>query len=206
MNSYSIIRDEEYKMLGSLRLEGSILDLGGNIDSEYHDLIKGKHKFTSVNVDPKHGCDMVFDIQDPFPIESESFDAAISMNVFEHIFGFHNAFSETARVLKKGGTFVFAVPYMHHIHGCPDDYFRYTDSTLEKILKINGFKEIAIHELGFGLFSLIFQTCSGMLPSFMKPTLKLFFVSIDKVLLKLFKRYVALAKRIPLGYFVIAKK
>lgn len=206
MKVYSIIREEEYKKLSSLSLDGSVLDLGGNVDSEYHALIKGGHKITSVNVDPKHGCDLVFDIQEHFPIENEKFDAAISMNVFEHIYGFQNAFSETFRVLKKGGTFVFATPFMHHIHGCPDDYMRYTNSTLEKILKVNGFKDVNIQEIGFGVFSLIYQTCSGMLPTFLKPFFKVSFVTLDKVLLKLSKRYVALAERIPLGYFVIAKK
>lgn len=206
MKIYSIIREEEYRKLSKLEIKGSILDLGGNMKSEYHSLIKGDHKFTSVNIDSKYGCDMVFDIQNPFPIENEKFDAVISMNVFEHIYGFENAFSETYRVLKKNGTFVFAVPFMHHIHGCPDDYFRYTNSTLEKCLIIRGFKDIKIQEIGFGLFSLIYQTCSGMLPSFTKPVFKNLFISIDKILLKVSNKYVTLAKRIPLGYFVIAKK
>lgn len=206
MKVYSIIREEEYKKLANLRLGGSVIDLGGNVNSEYHALIKGSHKITSVNVDPKHGCDLVFDIQKPFPLESQKFDAAISLNVFEHIYGFQNAFTETFRVLKPGGTFVFTTPFMHHIHGCPDDYMRYTNSTLEKILKISGFKDIDIQEIGFGVFSLVYQTCSGMLPTFLKPFFKVSFVAMDKVLLRLSKRYAAMAERIPLGYFVTAKK
>lgn len=52
---------------------------------------------------------MVFDIQEPFSIESGTFDALLSMNVLEHIYGFDNALLETSRVLKKGG--VFFLPF-----------------------------------------------------------------------------------------------
>lgn len=206
MKSYSIIRDEEYKNLSQVALDGAILDLGGNTDSEYHKLIKGAHTFTSVNIDASHGCDLVFDIQEKFPLESGSFDAVLSMNVFEHIYGFHNAFSESARVLKPGGALVFAVPFMHHIHGCPDDYMRYTKSTLEKLLVDNGFKRIDIREVGKGVCSLVYQSVSGALPSLLKPLFKGVAVGVDTLLYKAIPRYRAMAERIPLGYFVVAYK
>ncbi|HVY54292.1 MAG TPA: methyltransferase domain-containing protein, partial [Thermodesulfobacteriota bacterium] len=158
------------------------------------------------NIDRSHPCDMIFDIQEKFPLETGSFDAVISMNVFEHIYGFHNAFSESARVLKAGGTFVFAVPFMHHIHGCPDDYMRYTKSTLEKLLLENGFKRMDIREIGYGICSLVYQSASGALPRIIKPAFKAVAVGIDKALLKIIPRYRAMAERIPLGYFVVAHK
>lgn len=206
MKSYSIIRDEEYKNLSGVSLDGAILDLGGNTTSEYHKLIKGAHTFTSVNIDASHGCDMVFDIQEKFPLESGTFNAVLSMNVFEHIYGFHNAFSESSRVLKPGGALVFAVPFMHHIHGCPDDYMRYTKSTLEKLLTQNGFKRMDIRELGKGAFSLMYQSVSGALPTVLKPFFKNLAVGIDGLLYKSIPRYRAMAERIPLGYFVVAYK
>jgi SAM-dependent methyltransferase len=205
MQVYSIIREEEYKRLQGLTLDGVILDLGGNIKSEYHALIKGSHTFKSVNIDPAHGCDMVFDIQKPFPLESKSFDAVISMNVFEHIFDFQNAFSESARVLKSGGMFVFAVPFMHHIHGCPDDYMRYTKSTLEQLLSSNGFGKMSVDEIGKGLFSFFYQSIAGVFPNFLKIIIKPICVGIDN-LFCLSKRYRDLTERIPLGYFVVAVK
>ncbi|HVT75236.1 MAG TPA: methyltransferase domain-containing protein [Candidatus Paceibacterota bacterium] len=206
MKSYSIIRDGEYKNLAEVTLDGAVLDLGGNIGSEYHTLIKGTHNFTTVNIDPSHGCDLVFDIQEKFPLETGSFDAVLSMNVFEHIYGFHNAFSESSRVLKPGGTLVFAVPFMHHIHGCPDDYMRYTKSTLEKLLLENGFKRMDIREIGQGVCSLVYQSMSGALPVFLKPFLKGIAVSVDRFFWNIAPRYRAMAERIPLGYFVVAHK
>jgi SAM-dependent methyltransferase len=206
MRAYSIIRDEEYKRLKALSIDGDILDLGGNKDSEYHPLIQGKHRFTSVNIDSKYGCDMVFDIQEKFPLHDGSFDGVLSMNVFEHIYSFRNPFTEAARILRKGGVLVFAVPFMHHIHGCPDDYMRYTKSTLEKLLLESGFKTVAVKEIGSGLFALNYQTVAGALPGFSKPFLKKLALSLDRILLKVSKRYRDLAERIPLGYFAVAYK
>lgn len=206
MKTYSIIRDGEYEKLRTLTIEGTILDLGGNFNSDYHDLIKGKHTVTTVNITPEYGCDMVFDIQEPFPLESGKFDAVMSMNVLEHIYGFDNAVAETSRVLKNGGIFIFAVPFMHHIHGSPDDYFRYTRSAIEKMLKEHHFTEIEIQEIGLGLFSLFYQSAAGMFPSVLKGLFKNIAILIDRILGKLSGRYRNVAKRIPLGYFVTAKK
>lgn len=206
MKIYSILREGEYERLRILEINGSILDLGGNTNSEYHSLLKGNHSVSTVNISNKYGCDMVFDIQEKFPIESEKFDAVLSMNVLEHIYGFDNVITETFRVLKKGGIFIFAVPFMHHIHGNPDDYFRYTRSALEKILEEHHFTEIDVQEIGFGLFSLLYQTTAGMLPSVLKGLFKNIAISVDRFLGKLSGRYRNVAKRIPLGYFVTAKK
>ncbi|MCK5021971.1 MAG: methyltransferase domain-containing protein [Candidatus Pacebacteria bacterium] len=206
MKIYSIIRDGEYKKLNKLEIEGSILDLGGNSNSEYHKLIKGEHIVTTVNINPEYGCDMVFDIQKNFPIESEKFDAVLSMNVLEHIYKFDNVISETSRILKKGGKFVFTVPYMHHIHGSPDDYFRYTRSAIERMLKDHNFTNIEIDEIGLGVFSLFYQSIAGVFPTFLKLIFKNIAVFIDKLFYKISKRYRNVAKRIPLGYFVVTKK
>ena len=206
MKTCSIIRDGEYEKLSTLAINGAILDLGGNLSSEYHNLIKGNHTVTTVNINAEYGCDMVFDIQETFPIESEKFDAVLSMNVLEHVYGFDNVISETFRVLKKGGTFIFAVPFMHHIHGSPDDYFRYTRSAIKKMLKEHNFTDIEIQEIGLRLFSLFYQSSAGMFPTFLKGVFKNSARAIDQLLGKLSSRYQNVAKRIPLGYFVIAKK
>lgn len=206
MKTYSIIRDGEYEKLGTLMIDGTILDLGGNLNSDYHDLIKGKHAITTVNITPEYGCDIVFDIQEPFPLESEKFDAVLSMNVLEHVYGFDNVISETFRVLKKKGIFIFAVPFMHHIHGSPDDYFRYTRSAIVRMLKGNNFVNIEIEEIGLGLFSLFYQSSAGMFPGPIKVIFKNLALFIDLILFKLSQRYRDVSKRIPLGYFVTARK
>lgn len=205
--NYSIIRGHEYKLLSKLKLQGHVLDIGGSKKSGYQELIGGNHTFTTVNIDASYECDLVFDIQNKFPLESNSFDAAISMNVLEHIFDFHNVFAEVNRVLKPGGLFVNTTPFMHHVHGSPDDYFRYTKSAISSLAQKYDFEVIEIQPLGYGLFSLLWQSIGGWVPT---NTLRLLgkkmSIAADKLLLH-FKKYQELRDRIPLGYyFVLVKK
>jgi len=207
LKSYSLIRSQEYVELKKLDLCGKILDLGGSQKSGYHELFNHDNQITTANLDDSYGCDLIFDIEQKFPLSDNEFDCCVALNVLEHIFNFHNVFQEAGRVLKPNGKFVLAVPFMHQIHGSPDDYFRYTKSALIKLLEQNNFSEIEIKELGFGFFSLIFSLIGGSLPA----CLRLFFMNCanikDKICSVIFgTRYEKLKKRIPLGYFAVAKK
>jgi len=204
---YSIMRSLEYAYLNKINFSGDVLDIGGSKKSGYHELINGAEKIVTANINPDFGCDLVFDIQETFPLDDGSFDVVISLNVFEHIFNFQKAFSESSRVLKPGGQFVFAVPFMYQIHGSPDDFFRYTESALRRLLKENNFQVEKIIPLGYGLMSLNFQLIGGILPTlFLKNIFKLISVNIDKFFLRFSKRYRKFCNKTPLGYFVIANK
>lgn len=204
--SYSILRDQEYVCLKELKLRGQILDIGGSKKSGYHELL-GNAYITTANIDPAYGCDLVFDIQERFPISDEIYDYCIALNVLEHIYKFENVFKEVNRILKYDGSFIFATPFMYQIHGSPDDYFRYTKSAIIKLASENGFTVNDIQEIGLGLFSLFFQVTGGALPgNVLKKICKKTCLFLDRFLLKISKRYRILCERIPLGYFVIATK
>jgi SAM-dependent methyltransferase len=201
----SLIRLEEYTLLKKLEPVGELLDLGGSTKSGYHELLPGVVSITTVNINREYGCDLVFDIQKPFPLETDTFQTVLAINVLEHIFDFHAVVRETFRVLKPKGRFVVAVPFMFHIHGSPDDYFRYTESALRTLMSQYGFININVSFLGHGLFSLVFQTIGGVFPSFIQGFFGFFFSKIDS-LLCVWKRYRLFAQKIPLGYFVVAQK
>jgi SAM-dependent methyltransferase len=151
---------------------------------------------------------LVFDIEKSFPLEDNSFDFILLMNVLEHIYKFENVISESSRVLKKEGKIYLAVPFMHQIHGSPNDFFRYSKATLERLLLENNFEKIEIKELGFGFLSLGFQTFFiGFIPFlFCKNVVKSLFILIDKIILKFSPRYRRWAKNNPMGYWVSATK
>lgn len=208
MKTTSIMRSLQYKALSTVTLEGSVLDLGGSRKSGYQELVKGTHTWTVVNIDEKYGYDLKFDIEKKFPIDDASYDNVVSMNLIEHIFDTHNIFAETARVLKQGGSFVSAVPYMHHIHGSPDDFVRYTDSAYKKFADRYGFEVIRMDSLGFGFFCLFFQTFTiyKTLPfGWLFNLVKQICIGLDGILLAI-PYYKKLALSIPLGYFWIMKK
>jgi SAM-dependent methyltransferase len=207
MKSYSILREEEYKQLRSLSLDGNILDVGGSKKSGYQNLIKGKNSFFVINIDKNCEPDLEVDIEKIFPFENESFDHAVCLNVLEHVFEVQHVFSEQVRCVKKGGSLVVATPFIHHIHASPDDYLRYTSSFYERLAKKNNCTIETITPLGEGFFSLCFQCIGGKIPTFyLKFIFKKIFISIDRFLNKFSSKYRKLTSTIPLGYFVVFRK
>jgi SAM-dependent methyltransferase len=75
-----------------------------------------------------------------------SVDALVSICVLEHIYDFDRFFSESYRCLKPGGRLLLIVPFLYFFHGAPDDFFRFTESALDRLL--NNFKILLKKALG----------------------------------------------------------
>ncbi len=215
MRTYSILRTKEDAELAKRTLTGRVIDLGGHKGSSYFALIKSKEQVEVANFDSEQvgthkassKADHVFDFEKPFPLPDTSFDTVLCMNVMEHIFNYQNLLSETYRILKHGGRFYLSVPFFFNIHGSPNDYFRYTRATLDRLLTEQGFSDVIVIELGDGPCSVIFQTFGGSIPTM---PLKMFFkniaIGIDQLFSRFSHRYASIRKRVPLGYFVSASK
>jgi SAM-dependent methyltransferase len=186
---------------------GKILDVGGSKKSGYHELLQGAPHFHVINLDPTCEPDTFVDIEKTYPFKDDEFDGAVCLNVLEHIFEFQNAFSEQVRCVKRGGKMIFATPFMHHIHGSPDDYIRYTESSYRRLADKYDCTIESITPLGYGFFSLGYQCVGGVVPTtFIKNILRVIAVSLDTFFNRISKRYQKLTSRIPLGYFVVMVK
>jgi len=208
----SLLRKFEYEAISQVKIDGKILDLGGDRRSGYHELIKGEYKIEVVNINKETGADLCFDLEKVFPITSESYEAVMCVNVLEHIFNYKNVLDESFRILKKGGKLVGVVPFIFNVHGSPDDYFRFTRTALKRILKEAGFADLRVEELGTGIFSVIFQIKYGFFRFiYLRKLAMKFYIMLDKILIqkiiKSLKPNNHLSeKHLPLGYFFIAKK
>lgn len=202
----SVWRKLLYKELSEVELDGEILDLGGSIQADYHSIIKGHHNITAANLDKGCQNDLLIDLEKKFPIDGERYDAITCINVLEHIFDYNNLLSESHRVLKSGGLIVISTPFIFQRHPCPNDYWRYTKECLQKILENNGFGEIAIKEIGRGVFTATGQVRQGI---YKINCLKFFSIYLnlllDKILWLIFKKDFLL-KNYPIGYLTVAKK
>lgn len=206
-STHSIIRSHEYSMLSRNSLSGTILDVGGSKKSGYHELIKGSPKIHVINLDPTCEPDTFVDIEKPFPFTDGQFDGSICLNVLEHIFEAQHAFLETVRVVRPGGTLLFATPFMHHIHASPDDYLRFTESSYRRLAEKSGCEIVSITSLGQGFFSLGYQCIGGALPTnLVRQITKKIALALDAFGNRFSKKYQTLTARIPLGYFVVMKK
>lgn len=208
----SLLRRCQYDEMAKLTVAGRVLDLGGDRRSGYHELLGGSHKIEVVNLNEACQPDFRFNIEESFPLAAETYDAVICLNVLEHIFNFQNVLNESARVLKPGGRFIGATPFLFNIHGSPDDYFRYTGSALRRAFASAGFREARVAELGYGLFSVGYQLTFGLYRfNSIRSLAMRTAVGLDKALLHKLLKLARPGHRLtqmflPLGYFFEAQK
>ncbi|MBP6946044.1 MAG: methyltransferase domain-containing protein [Candidatus Pacebacteria bacterium] len=207
MATKSFLRREEYKALSKLSIDGAILDVGGSKKSGYHELIQGSHTITTGNINESYGTDVIFNAEDAWPFENASFDGVLFINLLEHLYKYENAVREASRVLKSGGVVVGVVPFMFNVHGSPNDYFRYTRSTLERLFTENGFTHIEVRELGTGAFSVIYHCLLGFVRwNWLATPLIALCRSLDGFIKFLKPDNLLSQKQMPLGYYFEARK
>ena len=131
---YSMFRMLVYERIEGIQLRGLTLDLGGGRVNSYHHLFDIQGRIDSVNIDTHRRPTYVADMNRPLPFRSNSFDHVICFNTLEHIHDADLALSEMLRVLKQGGSFHIAVPFLYPVHGDPDDFHRHTASWWEQYL------------------------------------------------------------------------
>jgi SAM-dependent methyltransferase len=203
----SILRMLQYRSLASLSISGRILDLGGSTKSGYHEFFSDHSIIDTLNIDSKTGANIVGSVEEPLPLESSTYDYVLAINLIEHVYKVGNVFRESERVLKSKGKFVVMVPFFHHIHGSPDDYHRYTASSLRRMAEDVDLEIIEIRELGGGLFSTWFQMLGGAIkPRVLRDLVKDFSAATDSFLSSISKGYARMVKNNPLGYLMIAIK
>lgn len=203
----SLWRQLLYTELTTITLTGTVLDLGGYRSSLYHQYLQGKPTIKAANLDDGEDKDYTFDFEQPFPLPDSAFDGAVCINVLEHIFDYQNVLDESYRVLKPGAQIVLAVPFLIRYHPCPNDYWRYTESTLQRIFSTAGFSEIEIRPIGTGVcgaaYSMQHNLCRFAPIQWVGMRLAVLF---DRGLSWLKPTSTLTKKYYPLGYVVIARK
>lgn len=201
------------RSLFNLRLEreagltGIIVDLAGGKASYLSTL---KIDGTLVNLDRviENKPTIVADIERTYPIASESADVALLFNALEHTYDHRHVVHEMHRILRPGGKALVYVPYLIPIHTHQaeqffvDDFFRYSASSLRRILSDAGFSEVRIEPLG-GAFLVIAELCGQVLPM---TAIRTVFCLLALPLQQLERFRPRLkAEKFPLGYYVTAR-
>jgi SAM-dependent methyltransferase len=114
--------------------------------------------------------DLVGDLY-AIPFREDTFDAALNIEVLEHLREPKRALGEIYRVLRPGGKLFLVAPQAYQEHQIPHDYFRFTSFGLRYLLEGAGFKIVTIDPLG-GYF-----WCLGHLIS---ESYRYFFPTIEK--------------------------
>lgn len=95
-------------------------------------------------------ADILADLNERLPIESEVADTVISISVMEHLREPQVFLSEAHRILRGGGGMILQVPFMWWVHEAPHDYYRYTRFGLQYLFDKAGFVDVQIYpQTGF---------------------------------------------------------
>lgn len=70
---------------------------------------------------------------------AKGFDIVIAEQVFEHLRYPHRAVKNVYTMVNSGGYFLLTVPFLIRVHGCPEDYTRWTEDGLRYLLHEGGF-------------------------------------------------------------------
>jgi SAM-dependent methyltransferase len=194
--------------------KGDLLDLGCGFSPFYSFYREQISSVTcadwaqSMHQNPQ--LDVICDLNDKLPFDSETFDSILLSDVLEHIRKPEQLLHEIQRILKNDGVLIMNVPYFYCLHEEPHDYFRYTEFALTSMTSDAGLKVELLQKTGgtLEIMTDLFAKNIRPIPLIGKPLCK-FSQFLTWQILKV-KRILKLnqktATKFPLGYFLVAKK
>ncbi len=209
LSNNTLLRVQQIYRCLNINLTGLSLEFGAidNKNKTFSNFFTGSKKFHYTNIKSDKKLNIFYsDLTKKLKISKNKYNNILIFNVLEHLPKYNLAFSETYRILKKGGYLIGSVPFIYQVHGAPNDYFRFTKQFLNYYLNFYKFKNIEVIPLGFGPFiasySLIFPYIK-FIPFFSQIMLLLAYLldSIIQIFVK-----TKLNEIFPIGYFFIAKK
>ena len=135
------------------KISGRLYDLGCGETPYKNWLLNFADEYTGVdwgNTLHELKADILADLNEPLPIDSEVANTVISLSVMEHLREPQVFLNEAHRILKPGGVMILQVPFMWWVHEAPYDFFRYTRYGLQHMFEKAGFRDIVIYpQTGF---------------------------------------------------------
>lgn len=180
----TLLRFLQNELLSNITVGDQILDLGGNANSQYYRYLTvadGAHVTYADLYDQSENV-INMDFTQPFPIQDQTYDNVLLMNVIEHLDDYNLCIQESKRILKESGKLIGVVPFLFLVHMVPDDFHRPTESSLYHALKEAGFRSITISPIGYGRWAAAANLC-GQKIKFKPFTLLLYLLAfaLDKI-------------------------
>jgi SAM-dependent methyltransferase len=121
-------------------VQGDVLSIGSESDSDrqgdfYRNYFSIASSYTTSEVSPKFGCDLICDIRSMPQIADNRYDCIFCNGVLEHVDDIRAGLAEMTRILKSGGILLLGVPFRQAIHMGPNDFWRFTEFGIRYLLK-----------------------------------------------------------------------
>ncbi len=142
----------------SADLTGLIVDIGGKkrgARGRFRPLQDTARRWLFVNPDLATAPDIVAR-GEALPLSDGCADAVLLCEVLEHVAEPATLLAEARRVLKPGGRGVITVPFLNQAHPDPDDFQRWTDTGLTRLLSEAGLTVEQLDPMG-GVAAVIYD-------------------------------------------------
>ena len=149
------IQKEDTQTLHTLlrqHIKGRVLDVGCG-DGGLKKILSSELEYLGMDARPGKGVDVIGDVH-ALPFKDKSFDSVICTSVLEHVLDINKVTSEMYRVLKPNGKILVTIPFIHHYHKDPEDYWRLSHVGLKKLLSRHGFSRVTTH-CNYGVFKVV---------------------------------------------------
>lgn len=125
-------------------LSGHMLNAGcGTRDIRPYLLANGVAEITRYDI-ASNDPDVIVGPLESMRFAGDTFDSVLCNAVLEHVQNSERAIRELARVVRRGGHVVVAVPFLQPYHPCPGDFRRYTADGLAELGKSAGLEVVEI--------------------------------------------------------------
>jgi SAM-dependent methyltransferase len=145
------IRNDLSKILPGV--QGDVVDAGCGLQPFRHMFSKDVRYVGLDKVESKahfgyEAPDTLYYSGDVWPAGDQSSDFILCTETLEHVPETSVFLTEACRVLRPGGTLLLTVPFAARWHFIPYDYWRFTPSGLDRILKQAGFQNVRVFGRG----------------------------------------------------------
>lgn len=144
------IRKSVETFAAAFRPRGPILELGSRYQPGYGDLcdlrvLFNGQEYLGCDLQEGPGVDRIEDAQ-RLSFQDGSFGIVMMLETLEHMPDPVQAVREAHRVLRGDGLLVVSVPFTYRLHGFPNDFWRFTMSGVDVLLR--QFPERIVYGLG----------------------------------------------------------
>ena len=150
-------------------VEGTIVDVGCGAQP-FRGLIPERARYIGIDTadaESQFGYrvpDTIYFEGDRWPIDDGAADVVLSTETLEHVFDSRAFLREAKRILRPDGRLIMTVPFAARYHYIPNDYWRFTPASLERLLHETGFADVEVYARGNAVTVAAYKSMALFLP------------------------------------------
>jgi SAM-dependent methyltransferase len=150
-------------------VEGTIVDVGCGAQP-FRGLVPRSASYIgidTVDAEVQFGYsvpDTIYFEGDRWPIDDGTADVVLSTETLEHVYDSRSFLAEAHRILRPEGRLIMTVPFAARYHYIPNDYWRFTPASLERLLHETGFGNVQVYARGNAVTVAAYKSMALFLP------------------------------------------